>query len=332
MAEIGVGIGASGFIGTRLIQTLSTNPQYQLKNIDLQPSALYNHITSIADVRSLEQMSAHINNTDCVCLLAAQHRDDVRPTSLYYDTNVKGLQNVLQAMEKAHVKRLLFISSVAIYGLNKNNPDETHNSDPFNHYGKSKWLAEQTLQQWYKTHHDWNINIIRPTVVFGENNRGNVYNLFKQIATGHFLIVGTGKNKKSMAYVGNLVAFINFLLQNKTTGYNVYNYVDKPDIDMNTLVSYTSTLLHKATPAIHLPYALGITAAYILDIIATLTRKKLPVSSVRVRKFCATTQFDATKAHSIGFIPPFTLQEGIARTLQHEFNTSTPVPCASAQK
>ena len=52
------------------------------------------------------------------------------------------------------------------------------------------------------------INILRPTVIFGERNRGNVYNLLRQISSGKFLMVGKGENKKSMAYVGNIVAFI----------------------------------------------------------------------------------------------------------------------------
>ena len=38
---------------------------------------------------------------------------------------------------------------MAVYGLNKNNPDETHDIDPFNHYGRSKWQAELLIKQWY---------------------------------------------------------------------------------------------------------------------------------------------------------------------------------------
>ena len=125
------------------------------------------------------------------------------------------MEKTLKAMEKNGVKRIVFYSSVAVYGLNKKNPNEEHPADPFNHYGKSKWQAEVVLQEWYKTHPDWNINIIRPTVIFGERNRGNVYNLLKQIASGKFLMVGNGNNKKSMAYVGNIVAFTKFLMETK---------------------------------------------------------------------------------------------------------------------
>ena len=55
-----------------------------------------------------------------------------------------------------------------------------------------------------------------------------------------------------------------------------------------------------------------------LDLLALFSRKKLPVSSVRVQKFCATTQFDASKVHDV-FKSPYTLKEGLDKTLEHEF-------------
>lgn len=313
-------IGASGFVGTRLLDLLRQEPpKYECKNIDLLPSHFFNEVTTIGDVREQEQMDHELKGYDLVVLLAAQHRDDVTPTSLYYDTNVGGMEVTLRAMEKNGIKRIVFFSSVAVYGLNKNNPDESHPADPFNHYGKSKWQAEQVLQKWYESHPDWNIDIIRPTVIFGERNRGNVYNLLKQISSGHFLMVGKGTNKKSMAYVGNIVAFVKFMIDNVKEGYNVFNYIDKPDNNMNQLISQVSKVLKKHIPATHFPYWIGMMGGYCFDLLAKITGKKLTVSSVRVKKFCATTEFDATKAHSSGFKPPFTLDEGLARTLEFEF-------------
>lgn len=314
-------IGGSGFVGTRLIELLkedSTNYS-KIKNIDLLQSHFHPEVTEIGDVREQACMDEKLQDTDCVILLAAQHRDDVHPTSLYYETNVGGMEKTLKAMEKNGVKRIVFYSSVAVYGLNKKNPNEEHPADPFNHYGKSKWQAEVVLQEWYKTHPDWNINIIRPTVIFGERNRGNVYNLLKQIASGKFLMVGNGNNKKSMAYVGNIVAFTKFLMENKTTGYNVYNYIDKPDFNMNELVGHVSKVLNKHIPTTHFPYWLGMLGGYGFDLLAKITGKKLTVSSVRVKKFCATTEFDATKVKETGFKAPYTLGEGLARTLKFEF-------------
>lgn len=312
-------IGASGFVGTRLIALLQETTQYKIKNIDLLPSPFFNDITVIGDVRNQEQMDKELEGYDLVILLAAQHRDDVSPTSLYYDTNVNGMKVTLNAMQKNNIKHIIFFSSVAVYGLNKKNPNEDFPKDPFNHYGKSKWQAEQVLQIWHKDHSDWNIDIIRPTVIFGERNRGNVYNLLKQISSGQFLMVGSGKNYKSMAYVGNIVGFVKFLIENIQTGYNVFNYIDKPDMNMNDLITHISKVLNKHIPTTHFPYWLGMLGGYCFDAIAKISGKKLTISSVRIKKICATTEFDATKMLSSGYKPHYTLAEGLARTLEFEF-------------
>lgn len=312
-------IGASGFVGTRLLSLLREDDKYELTNIDLLPSHFFNDITIIGDVREQAQMDEKLAGFDCVVLLAAQHRDDVSPISLYYDTNVGGMKVTLNAMEKNGINRLVFFSSVAVYGLNKDNPDESFTPDPFNHYGKSKWQAEQVLQDWYKTHQDWNVNIIRPTVIFGERNRGNVYNLLKQISSGRFLMVGKGNNVKSMSYVGNVVAFVKFMIENVKEGYNVFNYIDKPDMTMNELVPHVGKVLGKHIPAIHFPYWLGMLGGKCFDLLAWVLHKKLAISSVRVKKFCATTQFDASKVATSGFVPPYSLAEGLTRTLEFEF-------------
>lgn len=311
-------IGGSGFVGSRLIDLLQQQND-KIRNIDKQQSRFFPEITVIGDVRNKEKLIELLKGTEVVVLLAAEHRDDVSPITKYYDVNVTGMQNTLAAMEANGVKRIVFTSSVAVYGLNKKNPDEEHPKDPFNHYGKSKWLAEMELEKWYKAHPDWNINIVRPTVIFGERNRGNVYNLLRQISGGHFLMVGKGENKKSMAYIGNIVAFIKFLIENKREGYNVYNYIDKPDFTMNELIDHVSKVLNKHIPATHYPYWLGMLGGYAFDFLAWVSRKKLTISSVRIKKFCATTQFDASKVAASGFKAPYTLGEGLARTLEFEF-------------
>jgi len=312
-------IGGSGFVGTRLMERLKQGEGLEFLNIDKTASESFSSVTHIANVLDRAALVHLLKGIDIVVLLAAEHRDDVTPVSLYYDVNVGGMKNTLEAMEENGISRIVFTSSVAVYGLNKINPDERIAADPFNHYGKSKWQAEQLLQLWYMSHPNWNINIIRPTVIFGEGNRGNVYSLLKQIASGKFLMIGRGDNKKSMSYIGNIVAFIEFLILERTYGYEVYNYVDKLDFTTNDLVYYTGETLGKKIPTVHIPYALGILGGYGFDLLAWGIRKKLAISSVRVKKFCAVTQFDSSKAMNSGFVPPHSIEEGLRRTLKTEF-------------
>jgi nucleoside-diphosphate-sugar epimerase len=308
-------IGGSGFVGSFLIKELEG---YNILNIDKNPSPFYHKNTVIGDIRVINEIKIP-KGTDSVVLLAAEHRDDVSPVALYYDVNVQGTKNVLKAMDLAGVTNLIFTSSVAIYGLNKINPNENHTEDPFNHYGKSKWQAEQVIKEWYENDPKGKlVTILRPTVIFGERNRGNVYNLLKQISSGRFMMIGKGQNKKSMAYVGNIVAFIKSRLDNIELGYHIFNYADKPDYTMTELTHLIENKMNLNLPKQRIPYWLGMLGGHTFDLLALFSRKKLPVSSVRVKKFCATTQFDASKVRDV-FKSPYTLKEGLDKTLEHEF-------------
>lgn len=308
-------IGGSGFVGSSLINEIGKEKCF---NIDKNQSLFHSEITKIADIRNINNIKLS-NNCSTVILLAAEHRDDVSPVKLYYDVNVEGTRNVLKVMDTCGVKNLIFLSSVAIYGLNKNNPNEKHPADPFNHYGKSKFEAESVIKEWFDDNpSEKSVTIIRPTVIFGERNRGNVYNLLKQISSGKFMMIGQGKNKKSMAYLGNVVAFINYVLRKSKPGYQIYNYADKPDFTMTDLVSVIESKMNIKVSKLKIPYWIGMLGGYFFDIIAKITNRKLSISSVRIKKFCATTQFDSSIAHN-NFKAPFTLPQGIVKTLEHDF-------------
>ena len=310
-------IGASGFIGTRLIDLIGKENCY---NIDKHPSEKYNDITSLHDIREKQLDHVFTPETDTVILLAAEHRDDVSPISLYYEVNVNGTRHILDVLDKKGISNIIFISSCAVYGLNKKNPDELFPPDPFSHYGKSKWQAEKILREWQqKNGNNKSLTIIRSTVAFGEKNQGNVHNLLRQIASGKFLMIGRGQNRKSMAYVGNVAAFIKFCLETQKPGVTVLNYTDQPDLTMNELVLQAEESLNRKLPSLRLPYWLGLTGGLCFDLLSWLTGKKFTINSIRIKKFCATTQFDATQAHNTGFIPPYTLAEGLDRTLKSEF-------------
>ena len=308
-------IGGSGFVGSFLIKELDS---HNVKNIDKNSSPFFDNITINGDIRNLDEIKIP-KGTESVVLLAAEHRDDISPTSLYYDVNVQGTKNVLKAMDNAGVKNIIFTSSVAIYGLNKTNPDENQPEDPFNHYGKSKWQAEQVIKAWYDNDPGRkSITIIRPTVIFGERNRGNVYNLFKQISSARFLMIGDGKNKKSMAYIGNIVAFIKERLESLELGLNIYNYSDKPDLTMKELVSFIEKKMNLSMPKFKIPFWFGMLVGYLYDFANFFLNKKSVISSVRVKKFCATTQFNAEKVNTI-FEPPYSLLDGLNITIEQEF-------------
>ena len=314
-------IGGSGFVGTNLCRQLSLKQQ-DFEIIDLKMSNQFPEKCKIADVRDAETLRNTITG-DVVVNLAAVHRDDVRDKSEYQRTNVVGAENVALVCEEKCIDKIVFTSTVAVYGFAKPGTDESGAISPFNEYGQTKFEAEEKLREW-QSQGDNSLIIVRPTVIFGEGNRGNVYNLLYQIASGKFLMVGKGENKKSMAYIGNIVAFLETCISTNQK-YGLYNYVDKPDLTMNELVSQVrAKLKDKDGVGPRLPYWLGIVFGYTADLVAKLSGKNLPVSSIRVRKFASSTEFNSEKASLDSFQAPFLLSQGVERTLQSEFIAPEP--------
>ena len=233
-------VGGAGFVGSRLTDRFNKGSVFSNKyDIDLSNHLDKSIYLDVEDVDSLDQIAG----VSTIINLAAVHRDDVRPLSRYDDVNVQGATNICEAASKHGINKIIFTSSVAIYGFAPADTDESGDPNYFNDYGRTKYLAEQVYKAWQAEDPEGRtLVIVRPTVIFGEGNRGNVYNLLRQIASRRFLMFGDGTNRKSMAYVENVVAFIEYSLSFKP-GLHIYNYIDKPDFDMNTLILKTRLTL-----------------------------------------------------------------------------------------
>lgn len=314
-------IGGSGFIGQHLIRELAI-AGYTIHNLDVAPpEGKSPSIYFPADLRDMVSLRVGLKNCTSIINLAAVHRDDVRPLSLYHDVNVQGSENLCTVAAELGITRIIFTSSVAIYGMQDGIPDETAPAKPFNAYGETKWAAEAKYQAWAAADANRSLVIVRPTVVFGAGNRGNVYNLIAQIAKGRFVMVGAGRNRKSMAYVENVSGFLAHIQQaTLSSGVRVYNYVDKPDLDMNTLVATVrGSLGQQNRKLIRLPYIVGLMAGFGFDVLARLTGKTFPVSVIRIKKFCANTIFASEKRNETGYVARVKLEDALADTIQKEF-------------
>lgn len=311
-------LGGSGFIGTRLCSLLIRNHRnFEIGDKTISESYPdHSRVCDVTELSTLRNLTAH---TKTIINLAAEHRDDVWPLSLYDIVNVDGARNVCAFAEERGINRIIFTSSVAVYGFAERGTDESGEINPFNDYGRTKHEAEEIYRAWQSKNPDNRcLVVIRPTVVFGEQNRGNVYNLFRQVASGNFLMIGRGENRKSMAYVENVVAFIEHCLDFKP-GVYTYNYIDKPDFDMNSLIRRIKMALgRKPVVGRRVPYGLALLAGYACDMAAKITGKKLPISSIRIRKFCTDSIYDTSLA-STGFVPPFDLNQALDRTIKYEF-------------
>lgn len=312
-------IGGSGFIGTRLVKRFLLNKFLHVRIFDKVKSHSFPELTTLGDVRSLENLRNAIPIGASIVNLAAEHRDDVRPLSLYDEVNVTGAKNICTVAREKRVNTIIFTSTVAVYGFAKIGTDESGDIMPFNDYGRTKYEAEQIFRAWQlEEPSERTLVVIRPTVVFGENNRGNVYNLLRQIALRKFVMIGSGANRKSLAYVENIAAFIEYSLSFKSGEYT-YNFIDKPDFSMSHFVSIVNRALGRSDKSkIKIPFIIGYGIGKIYDLVANLTGKRFSISSIRVKKFCANTVYNST-ADRTGFVSPVCLEDAIAKTVHYEF-------------
>lgn len=311
-------IGGSGFIGTYLGLALQETGE-RFRIIDKRPSEVFATFTDLANILDPDALLQYLSG-ETIFHLAAEHRDNVTPIELYDQVNIEGTRNLCRAATLRGINRIIFTSSVAVYGFATTSLDETGAINPSSAYGRSKYEAEQVLRDWAaEAPTTRSLTIIRPTAVFGPGNRGNVYTLFRQIALGRFMMVGRGENRKSLAYIDNLVAFLRHTAK-LGPGVHLFNYADGPDLTMRDLVIFVRQTLHgNSGTSPSLPSALGLALGHIADAVSTITGHSLPITAVRVRKFTQASAF-TSRAHGFeGFVAPVSLHEGLRRTLQAEF-------------
>ena len=261
-------IGGSGFLGSYLIPILVKDND--VINLDLKENDSLPCETVICDVRDLK-IKNYLRGIDLVILLAAEHLDNVKPTDLYYSVNVDGVSNVLSVINELGIPKLIFTSSVAVYGFDQKNIDENGPLEPYNDYGISKLKSEEKINDYIKLNPDFECDIIRPTVIFGTSNRGNVYTLFKMISKGYFFSIGKGLNIKSLCYVENVAAFIYYLINNPSKGKRFFNYVDYPNLNLNQTVDQIATILKVRVRKFSLNFKLAYLLGFGLDIVSKIS-------------------------------------------------------------
>lgn len=306
--------GGSGFIGTSLCKRLKNSQKYSFKIYDKVYSRENDEHTIIGDVTN-EIISGSNPKFNILINLAAEHKDNVKPSSLYYSVNVEGAKNICKYASLNDIDHIIFTSTVAVYGLNVRNGGSNLPA-PFNDYGHSKLMAENIYLKWQsEAPKKRKLTIIRPTVVFGEGNKGNFYNLIKQIYLRKFLMIGNGSNVKSLAYVENLSKFLEYCLDNPKKSV-IYNYVDTPNQNMNVIIKQIYSSMGRKHINLFVPRFFGLILGRIFDFLSLFSNTQFPISYIRIKKFCANSEYE--KNIPDNFSPPYTLNEAISKTILYE--------------
>ncbi|MEQ8924218.1 MAG: NAD(P)-dependent oxidoreductase, partial [Fulvivirga sp.] len=232
--------GGSGFIGTHLIQSfLNGNPCAHILNIDLKSSDLSDERinTYFSDIRSeglINKIEDKIDFDYCIHL-AALCKEPGYHWEEYFETNHIGTINTIRLCEQLGIENIIFTSTMMVYKAGEIQQTEGSITTPDTAYGISKLLAEKELEAWRGRKSGRSLKIIRPAVVFGENENGNFTRLYHTLKRGFFPYIGKRSTVKSNIYVKELVMFIEYLLEHKTKS-DIFNFSFPEKYSMERIV------------------------------------------------------------------------------------------------
>lgn len=218
--------GGSGFIGTHLILDLLKSGIFEsIKNLDIVDAKIKDTKleTDIVDIRD-SKLNNKVNGIFDICIhLAALCKEPGFKWEEYFETNHVGTVNTISLCEKLGIEKIIFTSTMMVYQAGEVQRTENSITTPDTAYGISKLLAEKELQIWKARGINRELKIIRPAVVFGENENANFTRLYKSLKRGLFPFIGKDSTVKSNIYVHELNAFIQFLLTQHTPT-DVFNF------------------------------------------------------------------------------------------------------------
>lgn len=304
MTKTAVIFGGTGFIGLHFTKYLLDNgvvdkvvladiktPEDHVAHVFVQSDLRAGKVVyEYCDVRSAIKLnSLGSDKLDFIANFAAIHREPGHQGHEYYETNIPGAQNVCAFAEQVGCATLLFTSSISPYGPTESPKDESVVPTPETAYGGSKLAAELIHHAWWtRAPQERTLLTVRPGVVFGPGEGGNVSRLVAMLSKGFFVYAGNRQTRKAGIYVRELCHAMLWLLKRQqrsiSTRFVLANMTMNPGPSMEEYVSTISSVSGKKVfcPTVPRPLLLG--AATVIGGIAGAIGINQPINRVRVAK------------------------------------------------
>jgi len=248
---------------------------------------------------------------DVVINLAAIHREPGHQPKEYFETNLYGAQNVCDYADATGCSRIVFTSSIAPYGTSEELKDESTLPVPETPYGCSKLVAEAIHTAWQRGGKGRKLLIVRPGVVFGPGEGGNVTRLVRSVVKGYFVYLGNKRTRKAGGYVKELCLAMIFGMdcqERDTESRDILNFSLDPPPTMEAFVEAIKSVSGVRNPSPSAPRFLLLGASYLIDGAAKAVGIDQPVSPVRVRKMFRSTHVEAKRLREDGYRWKFTIE------------------------
>lgn len=260
-------IGGVGYIGSMWINYVLENRLFSTVYVaDVKPwlgSVNDNIIHTIADVRKPISTGFIKHPIDWIFNFAAIHREPGHAAHEYFETNLKGAENVCILAEKIGCKNIFFTSSISVYGPTLTPTDEYALPMPNTPYGISKLMAEYIHKNWCAQDKSHRLIIVRPGVIYGPHDPGNILRMIKAVKKGYFFLPTSPAIKKSYGYIYGLMESMAFAMQLPDKTF-CYNYVEHPTESLGKLIALINQTLAVKGKIIRLPMGILVIAAKVI--------------------------------------------------------------------
>lgn len=330
--------GGTGCLGRPLVERLIVDGAYpKLLTLPKDPSRTYldkKIEIIVGDLNTPQALDLLARDCDIVFHLASKVHSvpgTKEEEEGFFRVNVEGTRNLLEAAKKNSVKRVVFYSTVGVYGKDANfHGDELSPCQPGSVYAESKYLAEQLVLNSSNDGGPEGV-VLRFPVVYGPLDRGNVAKLIKAIHSRLFFYFGDGNCLRSMISSKNAAeAAVKAAFEPKAAN-EVFCVTDELDYTMNELVDSICHALGIRRRPYHVPVSLADLAGRCGDVLRKWGHVPFPVDSDRVRKLSRPLTFSCEKAKRVlGYEPVETLAKGIGREVEWLYLLSEPTPVSSA--
>lgn len=223
-----------------------------------------------------------------VANFAAIHREPGHEDFEYYETNLLGAEHVCAWTDQVGCNDLIFTSSISPYGPSEQQKDEATIPVPATAYGGSKLAAEKIHQVWLAANQsERHLVIVRPGVVFGPGEGGNVSRLIKAVLKRYFFYMGNQSTRKAGVYVKELCAALSWVLARQKEQHNnftLFNMSMNPGPSIKEYVDTICAVANIERKILAVPYPIMLTASYGIELLAKPLGIKHPFSPVRIKK------------------------------------------------
>lgn len=321
--------GGSGFIGVFFARQLLAQGGYdKIYLFDKEQVAekpfpyrtrLVQEASQIVEIKGDVRQTIAWRPEEKVSLIAnfaAVHREPGHEDFEYYETNLLGAENVCAWAENRGCNDLIFTSSISPYGPSEQQKDERTLPVPATAYGGSKLAAEKIHQSWLAADKaNRHLVIVRPGVVFGAGEGGNVSRLIKAVIKRYFFYMGNRDTRKAGTYVKELCVAMCWVLQRQKDqgkNFSLFNMTMNPGPSIQEYVEAVCdvAVIQRKVPAVPYPLLLGV--AYTIDLIARPLGIKHPFSPVRIRKLVRSNNILPNYLVESGYAYQYSLASALA--------------------